>query len=110
MRAKWNHKHGVTNVWSEPPLHGPERFKGKDSRPIHANQKPVRLLERLIMASSDPGDIVWEPFGGLCSAAVAALRSGRKCFSAEINSDYFELAKARLESEASVLFAPARQK
>lgn len=108
MRAKWNHIHGVTNVWSEPAVRGTERIKDKRAKCVHANQKPLRLIERIILASSDIGDVVWEPFGGLCSVAIASLRKNRRCYSAEINSDYYHLAKARLEQEyyirASSLF------
>ena len=97
MRSKWNHTHGITNVWTEPAVRGVERIKENGSKSSHANQKPLRLIERIILASSDPGDVIWEPFGGLCTAAIAAKRTGRHCFSAEINPDYYEMAKARLE-------------
>ena len=63
------------------------------------NQKPLELLERIIRSSSDPGDVVWEPFGGLCSATVAALRTGRKAFAAEINPKFYNAAKERLSHE-----------
>jgi len=96
MRAKWNHTHSVTNVWSEPPIRGTERLKDKNAKCLHANQKPLRLIERIIAASSNPGDTVWEPFGGLCSAAIVSLQTGRRCVSAEINPDYYRLAQLRL--------------
>ena len=54
------------------------------------------MIERTITASSNPGDTVWEPFGGLCSAAVVSLKTGRCCISAEINPDYYRLAQARI--------------
>jgi len=60
---------------------------------------PLRLIERIIQASSDPGDVIWEPFGGLCSIAVAALHTERQCYSAEILPEYYELAYERLEKE-----------
>lgn len=108
MRSKWNHTHGVTNVWSKPAVRGTERIKDKWAKCAHGNQKPLRLIERIILASSDAGDVVWEPFGGLCPSAVAALRKGRRCYGAEIDPDYYELAKVRLEQEyyirASSLF------
>ena len=104
MRAKWNHTHGVTNVWSEPAVRGAERFKNQHAKIAHANQKSLRLIQRIITASSDVGDVVWEPFGGMCSAAVASLRTGRRCFSAEINEEFFNLARTRLEGERT-LFA-----
>ncbi len=106
MRAKWNHTHGITNVWSEPPIRGDERLKDRHAKCLHANQKPLRLFERIITASSDPGDVVWEPFGGLCSAAVAAIRTGRFCYSSEINPDYYPFARARVLHEASLLPRP----
>ncbi len=99
MRAKWNHIHGVTNVWSEPAVRGIERLKDEQSKCIHANQKPLRLIERIIQASSDLGDVIWEPFGGLCSVAVAALHTERQCYSAEVLPEYYELACERLERE-----------
>jgi len=99
MRAKWNHIHGVTNVWAEPAVRGIERLKDESAKCLHANQKPLRLIERIILASSDPDDVIWEPFGGLCSVAIASLRTGRRCYSAEIDPGYHQLAKARLERE-----------
>lgn len=100
LRAKWNHTHGVTNVWSEPPVNGDERIRVQEGKKaLHANQKPLKLMERQILASTDPGDVVWEPFGGLCSASVAAVRHGRRAYAAEVNGTFFEAAKARLAAE-----------
>ncbi len=99
MRAKWNHVHALTNVWAEPAVRGTERLKDERSKVLHTNQKPLRLIERIITASSDPGDVVWEPFGGLCSAAVASLRTGRHCRSAEIIPEFYRLAEKRIAQE-----------
>ena len=98
MRSKFRCKVGVTNVWEEPPLHGAERLK-HGSRNAHCNQKPLRLVSLMLESSSDPHDVVWEPFGGLCTAAVAAKRARRRCHSAEINREFYEMAVTRLESE-----------
>jgi site-specific DNA-methyltransferase (adenine-specific) len=100
LRAKWNHTHGLTNVWQEPPVHNGERIRVGSSY-LHANQKPLSLLSKQILACTDPGDVVWEPFGGLCSASVAAVRSGRLAFAAEINEVYQEAASRRLHDEAA---------
>ena len=43
----------------------------------HLNQKPLQFMQRILSAATDPGDIVWEPFGGLASASVAAVETGR---------------------------------
>ncbi len=105
LRAKWNHTHGVTNVFREPALRNSERLRGRDSKIVHTNQKPLRLIEQTVLASTDPGDIVWEPFGGLSTAAIAALRTGRKCYGAEIQRSFFEAASDRLKTEAKALKA-----
>lgn len=101
MRAKWTHTHGMTNVWQEPPVHNGERVRvaGASSRYLHANQKPIALMERQIVASTSSGDVVWEPFGGLCSATIAALRLGRRACAAENNPEFYGAALARIKSE-----------
>jgi site-specific DNA-methyltransferase (adenine-specific) len=57
-------------------------------------------MQRQILASTDPGDVVWEPFGGLCSASIAALQVGRRAYAAELNADYFKVAVKRLDDFA----------
>ena len=100
MRAKFHCDVGITNVWREPAVRGEERIKTA-YKSVHMNQKPLRLLEQIMLASSDAGDVVWEPFGGLCSVAIAAVNTRRKCYSAEILPDYFETARERLANHAS---------
>lgn len=99
MRSVWNHTHAVTNVWSEPQVSGDERLKNAGKN-IHSNQKPLRLIEQIIIASSNVNDVVWEPFGGLCPSAIVCLNTNRYCYSAEINFKYYEVAKARVEKLA----------
>lgn len=96
MRTKFNCPFGVTNVWHEPPLNGQERIKS-GSKAIHLNQKPLKFMELIIEVSSDPGDLIWEPFGGLCSVALASYRLKRQCVAAEIDTDIFRQAVSRLE-------------
>lgn len=96
MRSKFACKHGITNVWREPPLGGNERLKN-GTKSLHLNQKPLKLMEIIIEASSDPGDLIWEPFGGLCTAALAACKLDRRCVSAEVQRDFYELAVRRLQ-------------
>lgn len=88
---------GVTNVWDEPMVAGEERVRKNGSKKAaHTNQKPLKLMKLIIESSSDKGDVVWEPFGGLCSAMYAAIELGRNAFGAEINEEFYELAKTRL--------------
>lgn len=104
MRSKFHCPHGWTNIWDRPPLKGAERMKipTGDTKAAHLNQKPVDLLRLIIEASSDPGDVVWEPFGGLFSAALAAKISRRRAFAAEIDSSYFHLGLERFKREGEL--------
>jgi hypothetical protein len=97
MRAKFHCPMGVTNVWDRNPLKGEERIRVTEisGKAAHLNQKPLDLMRRIVEASSDVNDVVWEPFGGLFSASLAASRAGRKAFSAEIDPTYFQLGVAR---------------
>jgi site-specific DNA-methyltransferase (adenine-specific) len=109
LRSIWNHEHGVTNVWDLPALRGGERYKGSLKRAAprvykptklassHLNQKPLKLMRRIISACTSPGDVIWEPFGGLCSASVAAVQLGRRAFAAEPDEHFADLARQRLQ-------------
>ena len=110
LRHEWHHVHGLTNVWSSPPLNGRERYKGNGVRSaprvykpgphaaVHLNQKPLEFMRRIITASTNQGDVIWEPFGGLCSAVVAAVESGRRGFAAELVGRFADLAVQRIEA------------
>ena len=95
LRAIFDCPHGFTNVWERAALRGAERVRAPGGRAAHLNQKPLDLIEMLISASSRPGDVVWEPFGGLFTTALAARSLGRRCFSAEIDTAYFQLGVGR---------------
>jgi site-specific DNA-methyltransferase (adenine-specific) len=99
LRAKFRCPFGVTNVWTVPPVNGTERVK-RGGAAVHANQKPLELTALLLRVSSDPGDVVWEPFGGMCTTAIAARRTGRRCFSAEILPGFYALARQRLLADS----------
>lgn len=101
MRAKFRCPFGVTNVWDRAPVAGPERVRVPGGRAVHLNQKPLDLVERIVEASTDPGDVVWEPFGGLFTAALAARRLGRRAFAAELDATYFRFGVARVAGEAA---------
>jgi DNA modification methylase len=57
-------------------------------------------MRRILAACTDSGDVVWEPFGGLCTATVAAVEMGRVGFAAEPVTDFYELALRRLQETA----------
>jgi adenine-specific DNA-methyltransferase len=62
----------------------------------HPCQFPVELIERLVLALTDPGDWVLDPFLGAGSAAIAALMHRRRAIGAEIVPDYLAIARERL--------------
>lgn len=103
MRAKFYCPVGFTNVWERNPLKGQERVKLPEisGKAVHLNQKPLDLMRLIIEASSDRGDTVWEPFGGLFSAALAARQTGRKAYASEIDPTYFQLGLARFKIKGS---------
>lgn len=106
MRSKFDCPYGWTNVWDRSAVRGSERVVTGKGKAVHLNQKPLDLMSNIIAVSTDPGDCVWEPFGGLFSASLAASRVGRRAFAAELDATYFQFgvdrfrqrdAKPRLE-------------
>ncbi|MBR5160612.1 MAG: site-specific DNA-methyltransferase [Thermoguttaceae bacterium] len=63
----------------------------------HPTQKPEKLLAKLILASSKPGDLIFDPFLGSGTTAVVAKKLGRKYFGIELNAQYCCWALARLD-------------
>jgi len=88
---------GITNVWQQNPLNGVERLKN-GLKALHLNQKPLALMRLLVDTSSDIGDTVWEPFGGLFSGSLAALELQRNSFAAEVTEAVYDAGVARLRS------------
>jgi len=79
-----------------PIVQGKERIKGKNGKAIHPTQKPEKLIELIIIASSDEGDIVLDPFFGTGATGVVATRLKRKWIGIEINEKYFKTAYERI--------------
>ena len=65
---------------------------------LNTIQKPEKLMERIIKASSDKGDLVWDPFCGVGTSAVACLRLDRKFIGFEQNRKFVIQAKKRLKN------------
>lgn len=99
MRAKFACPHGVTNVWERAPVRGQERVKTDQGRAVHLNQKPLDLMLRILAATTDPGDLIWEPFGGLFTASLAAKTLARRACAAELDPTYFHYGVQRLQGQ-----------
>ena len=83
---------GVRDVWDIPALRGNQpEYVG------FPTQKPLALYERIIKASSNPGDLVLDPFCGCATTLVAAERLGRQWLGIDIWDGAYEMAVKRLE-------------
>lgn len=98
-RSRFACPHGVTNVWRRNTVRGSSRVTDGDGNAAHPNQKPCDLMLMLLEASSNKGDIVWEPFGGLFTASLAAGLLHRKAYAAEQSAAYFHQAVERLRGQ-----------
>ena len=63
---------------------------------LHGSQKPLKFIDRIVRSSTDAGDIVWEPFCGLCPGAVVSRLSFRRYRGAEILPEFYAAAVERL--------------
>lgn len=69
------------------------------SEKIHDTQKPVALLDHYIRNSSEPGELVLDPFAGSAATLVAALRAGRRAIGIELDPGHYTRAVERLTQE-----------
>ena len=101
LRVPFFHPMSTTNVWDHPMVQGPERLRDAHGKPLHPCQKPLLFAERMIRASSRPGELVFEPFGGTCRAAVACEllpeAEARRYVCVEPNESYIAGAMADIE-------------
>ena len=82
--------------WLLPICNGAERLKGDDGRKVHPTQKPQSLLHRVIVSSSNPGDVVLDPFFGTGTTGVVAKQLGRQYIGIERDATYIAAAAERL--------------
>lgn len=75
---------------------------GKDIPKIHPNQKPIKLLRRLIEIFTDPGDVVIDPCAGSGATLRAAYMMGRNSYGFEISKDFFAMAKSKMLTDITV--------
>ena len=87
--------------WILPICNGKERLK-KDGKKIHSTQKPEALLHRIILATTNKGDSIFDPFLGTGTTAVVAKKLGRKYFGVEKNKKYFQAAKQRINETLEI--------
>ncbi|HTY86630.1 MAG TPA: site-specific DNA-methyltransferase [Candidatus Acidoferrum sp.] len=88
--ASWR----LNPIWTMSAPGADEKEHGK-----HPTQKPVALVERCLLASTHPGDLVLDPFLGGGTTAVAALRLNRQCVGIELDIAHLRLAAKRVDRE-----------
>ena len=84
--------------WDLPICSGKERLKDSNGKKIHSTQKPESLLHRVLLASSNPGDIILDPFFGTGTTGAVAKKLGREYVGVERNANYIKAAKKRLNN------------
>ncbi|MEZ5387627.1 MAG: site-specific DNA-methyltransferase [Prosthecobacter sp.] len=83
----------ATNILRVPSLKGASKEKCG-----HPSQKPLDLIDKLILCSTDAGDLVIDPFVGSGTTAASAKRLKRKWLGIEKDSNYLKIARSRLKS------------
>ena len=85
----------VSDTWSD--IH---RIRHNKHRDAHPCQLPVHLLERIILMSTDEGDVILDPFIGTGTTAVAAARLGRNVIGIDVDSEYVDITRRKFAQEA----------
>jgi modification methylase len=100
--------------WLLPICNGGERLKNDDGRKAHPTQKPEALLHRVVMASTRVGDLILDPFFGTGTTGAVAKQLRRDFIGIERETDYIEIAEARLDrvrpiEETALLETPSKR-
>ena len=87
--------------WALPICNGKERLK-KNGKKIHSTQKPEALLHRIILATTNKGDAIFDPFLGTGTTAVVSKKLGRNYYGIEKEKIYFISAKERINRATKI--------
>lgn len=78
-------------------------YAQKNNKNIHhSTEKPVLLLEKLILNSTNENDIVLDPFAGSCSVLIACENTNRQCLAIELDKDYIDVSIKRFEKHTKI--------
>lgn len=95
----------MRSSWQLPLCIGQERVKLNGSK-AHTTQKPEALLYRVILASSNPGDVVLDPFFGTGTTGAVAKKLHRCWIGIEQDEDYIKIAATRIQAIQPQTFSP----
>lgn len=90
LAITFNPQIGFTDVWNDIDFYSEKRY--------HPTQKPLKLIERIILASSNENDLILDPFMGAGSTGIVCKKLNRKFIGIEIDDKYFEITKERIEN------------
>lgn len=90
------------NVWVLPICTGKERLRDEEGKKIHSTQKPIELLKRVILTSTNEGDLVLDPVAGVGTTGYVAKALKRNFVMIEINPKYVEWIKKRFEKPLEI--------
>lgn len=96
--SKWTFNR-LSDKYEIPEIKGPITSKGEKTYGTHPTQKPVYVMEWLIKRLSNKGDIILDPFMGAGTTGVACINTDRNFIGIELNEDYFNIAKQRLNAK-----------
>ena len=86
----------MTDVWQYSRVRGEERYD-------HPTPKPVALIERMVLSSTPPGALVYEPFLGSGTALIGCENLRRTCYACEIDPGYVAVTLQRYADLTSTL-------
>ena len=87
--------------WTLPICNGKERLKKKGKK-VHSTQKPEALLHRIILATTNKGDVVFDPFLGTGTTAVVSKKLGRDYYGIEKNKKYYKASLDRINKTKKI--------
>ena len=85
------------SIWDIGICIGCERLKDENGKKLHSTQKPEKLLYKIILATTKPGDVVLDPFFGTGTTGAVAKLLGRNYIGLEREAEYIEIARQRIE-------------
>ena len=96
LSITFNAQLGFTDVWDDIDFYKERRIR------IHPTQKPLELINRLVLASSNKNDLVLDPFMGSATTAMSCLQNGRNYLGFEMDTEYYQKSLLRIKEYTDI--------
>lgn len=96
LSITFNAQLGFTDVWDDIDFYKERRIR------IHPTQKPLELINRLVLASSNKNDLVLDPFMGSATTAISCLQNGRNYLGFEMDTEYYQKSLLRIKEHTDI--------